>query len=352
MLNLANLRLIISIIGLLLSVTLLSDQLFAYNMQDAVYQTLQSHPEILSSKADSAAAAQDIKIAQGGLYPSLDITAGIGRENSGNPATRSTGSSSRTFTRRESQAFLKQLVFDGGNARNKVSQKRFDYNATRHRITEVQQSLAFDAVAAYHDILRAQEILAVRRLDVKAHRDLVNKIDRRLTAGGGRKSELSLAKARLALATSRLEAAQGHLENAKDTFNKVVGQPAPRDLKKPGLPKNIPKSESYAQAVALQESPSIKVTESEALASGAAIKLAQSAFYPRFTLDLSTSYNNNLDGVPGRNEDAQAMLKMTYNVLKGGSDLANLNASRNRERAAVENIAKIKRDVVEDVSLS
>jgi len=46
------------------------------------------------------------------------------------------------------------------------------------------------------------------------------------------------------------------------------------------------------------------------------------------------------------------MLKMTYNVLKGGSDLANLNASRNRERAAVENIAKIKRDVVEDVSLS
>ena len=123
-------------------------------------------------------------------------------------------------------------------------------------------------------------------------------------------------------------------------------------MKKPGLPKNIPKSESYAQAVALQESPSIKVTESEALASGAAIKLAQSAFYPRFTLDLSTSYNNNLDGVPGRNEDAQAMLKMTYNVLKGGSDLANLNASRNRERAAVENIAKIKRDVVEDVSLS
>ena len=133
MLNLRKFRLLISIISLLLSALVLCDELFAYNMQDAVYQTLRNHPKVLASKADVAAAEQGIRIAQGGLYPSLDVSAGIGRENSNNPATRSTGSGSRTFTRRETEIFLQQLVFDGGNVLGNVKQRRFDYDQSTHQ---------------------------------------------------------------------------------------------------------------------------------------------------------------------------------------------------------------------------
>lgn len=352
MLNLRKFRLLISIISLLLSALVLCDELFAYNMQDAVYQTLRNHPKVLASKADVAAAEQGIRIAQGGLYPSLDVSAGIGRENSNNPATRSTGSGSRTFTRRETEIFLQQLVFDGGNVLGNVKQRRFDYDQSTHQVTETQIRITFDAVSAYLNVIRYREIVAVRELDVKAHRELVQKVKRRLAAGAGRKSEISLAKARLALSLARLEATQGLLENALDTFNKVIGQPAPRSLLQPGIAKGLPGSEEEARRIAIQMNPSIKVNESQVLSVGAGIGIAQSAFYPRFTLDLSSSYNNNLDGVPGRNEDAQAMLRMTYNLLNGGSDLAAVRAAKNREREAVEQLANTRRDVIEEVSLS
>lgn len=352
MLNSRKFRFLISFVGLLLSAFVLCDELFAYNVQDAVYQTLQNHPDILSSKADSAAAEQDIRVAQGGLYPSLDVSAGIGRENSNNPATRAARSGTRTMTRREAEAFLQQLVFDGGNVLSTVKQRRYEFDTSVHRITEIQERLAFEAVSVYLDILRNREVLSVRRLDVKAHRDLVRKVERRLAAGAGRKSEISLAKARLALAISRMEATQGALENAHDTFTRIVGHPAPRSLQNPGEAKNLPRSEAEARALGMQMNPSVKVTEAQALSSSAAIGIAESAFYPRFTLDFSATYNNNLDGVLGRNEDAQAMLRMTYNLLNGGSDLANIRAAKNRERASVEEIANIRRDVAEDVSIS
>lgn len=346
------LRFFSSMIVFGLPLVALSENLLAYNMQDAVYQTLQHHPDILRSKAESAAADQDIHVAQGGLYPSLDITAAIGRENSDNPATRGAGYGSRTFTRRESGALLRQLIYDGGNVRGTVKQRRFDYDASRHRITERQEELAYQAVAAYHGVLNSREVLAIQRLNVNAHRDLVNKVKRSLEAGASRKSELSLANARLALSIARLEAAQGYLENACDTFTKITGQRPPESLEKPGLPKNLPRTEAQARTSGLEINPSIKVTSSQAQALSAAIGVAEAAFYPRFTLDLSKSYNNNLDGVPGANNESLATLRMTYNLLNGGSDRADVRASRDREQASIEQLANIKRSIEEDISLS
>ena len=334
------------------SVLMVTTAAAAFNMHDAVYQTLKNHPDILSAQAESSAAKSDIRTAQGGLYPSLDLSAGFGRENSNNPATRATGSGSRVFTRREAEALLQQLIFDGGNVRGTIKQRRYDWQASLHRINELQQSLAFATVATYHDVLRNRELLSVRKLDVKAHKEMLAKVERRLAAGAGRKSEISLAKSRVALSVARLELTQGDLHNSRDTFNKLVGQPVPGNMQNPGRPRNIPRSLRAARQIALDNNPSIKLLSAQAQSLNAAIGVAQSAFYPRFTLDLSKTYNNNLDGVAGRNEDALAMVRMTYNILRGGSDVASVRAAQNRERSGVEGLANIKRDVFEDVALS
>lgn len=342
----------IIIAGSILATLAMQDRLFAYTLHDAVYQTLQNHPDVLSSKADAAAAADDIRIAKGGLYPSLEIAAGIGPEYSDNPATRASSGGSRSFTRRETGAFLQQLLFDGGNVRGNIKQRSFYYDASKHGIAETQERLAFQAVAAYHNILRNLEIVNIRKLDVKSHNELLGKVKRQLEAGIGRKSEISLANARLAASSARLQAAQGELENAYDIFTKIVGQAAPTILQRPDMPKNLPKSETEARNLGLQMNPAIKVTASKAQASNAAIGVAESAFYPKFTLDLSSTYNNNLDGVPGRNDESRAMLRMTYNLLNGGSDLATIHAAKNRKQAAIEEVANIKREVMEGVSLA
>lgn len=325
---------------------------FAYTLSDAVFKTLHTHPDIIGTKFAAAASSEEISEARGGLFPSLDVSAGIGREYSNNPATRAARRGSTTFTRRESEFFMRQLLFDGGNVLGTMRQRQFDYDAARNRISEAKERLAFDAAFAYLEILRNRQVLAVRELDVKAHRDLLTKVDMRMKAGAGRKSEVALAMSRLALSEARYEQTQGDLDNSRDTFMKVIGDSAPGMMLDPGLATDLPANLDQAQHCALLTNPTIHVLSAEAAASGAAIGVARSAFFPIFTLDLSATNNNNLDGVPGLNEDAQAMLRMTYNLIRGGSDLAAYKAAKLREQAALEELENVKRDVNEDVAFA
>ena len=107
-----------------------------------------------------------------------------------------------------------------------------------------------------------------------------------------------------------------------------------------------------AQDVAMLSNPTLKVLMSRVEAQAAAVGVARSAFYPEFTLDLIAAYNNNLDGVTGRNEEKLAMVRMTYNLFNGGSDLANLRAAKNRRIATIQELADATRNVHEDVALS
>ena len=201
-------------------------------------------------------------------------------------------------------------------------------------------------------MLRNRKLLAVRKLDVSAHRDILNKIKQRLAAGAGRKSEVSLAKSRLALSVARLERAEGDLKNSGDSYIRVIGCAADNNIRDPSTPTNLPHNTHAAQDLAMLSNPTLKVLMSRVEAQAAAVGVARSAFYPEFTLDLIAAYNNNLDGVTGRNEEKLAMVRMTYNLFNGGSDLANLRAAKNRRIATIQELADATRNVYEDVALS
>jgi adhesin transport system outer membrane protein len=73
---------------------------------------------------------------------------------------------------------------------------------------------------------------------------------------------------------------------------------------------------------------------------------------PRLDVEAGTSYNNDLDGIKGRNYDASVMLQLRYNLFNGGKDVA-----RRRETAELINQSKEIRDntyrqVVESMRLS
>lgn len=55
---------------------------------------------------------------------------------------------------------------------------------------------------------------------------------------------------------------------------------------------------------------------------------AKFSYYPRFDLELGYGNNKNLDGVKGDNDEKYAMLRMRYNLFRGGSDMARAQARR------------------------
>ncbi len=325
---------------------------YGATLQDAVNQTLTSHPDILSSKSEQAASASDIRRAEGGWLPTFDVEAGIGHENTNNPATRAVEGGDVNFTRQESEFLIRQLLFDGGNVSNQIRQAKADYHTRSFQVAEAQELLGFQASEAYLNILRNRELTTIASFDVKAHEDLYHKVSKRLKAGAGRKSELQLADSRLALSESELDRAQGRLHDANDTYIKVVGSAPPRDLSLPRPPMNIPHSLLDAQRLAMAVNPTIHATDAQIAANMAAKGAAKSAYYPTITLDVSQTFNNNLDGVEGYNNDRQEMVRMTYNIFNGGSDKAAVDAANYRVSAAQHDSANSRRDINEDVALA
>ncbi|MBB72200.1 MAG: hypothetical protein CMF50_07365 [Legionellales bacterium] len=329
----------------------LSTSAMANGLEDAVQQAITTNPNIMGAKAAEHAAQKEVQQAKGGYLPRVDMEAGIGKEQSDNPATRAAGQTKRTLTRQESAIVASQLLFDGGNVSNTVRQRKSDLSVRKFQINETQESLAFDAAEAYLNVKRNRELVAVAVSDVKAHQRTLEKVRKRLTAGAGRKSELELADGRLARSRSRLQLSRGRLADAYDTYFKVVGHSAPQQMTLPRLP-HVPASLKEAQKIGIDHNPTIGATDSRLEASKAAVGVAKSAYYPTFRADLGATFQNDLDGVKGHNNDAEAMVRMTYNVFNGGSDMAGVDAAHARESEARHETANIRRDVTEDVALS
>ncbi len=324
----------------------------AITLQNAVHQTLTTHPDILSAKSAETAARHDVRQAQGGFLPSVDLEAGIGKEYSNNPATRAAiRQDTRTLTRQESALRASQLLFDGGNVKNTVAQRRADFLTRHHQVSESQDALAFDAADAYLNVIRQREIVRIRKSDVAAHIETLAKVRKRLKAGAGRKSELDLVDSRLALSRARLTRAQGDLRDSYDTYYKVIGTRVPDHLVVPTLP-TTPVTLTAAQHTAMGINPSVAALESQVDANTAAIGVARSAYFPTFTVDAGGTAQNDLDGVKGHNNDAELMVRMRYNLFNGGSDKAAIDSAIARETEARHDLDNIRRDVAEDVALS
>jgi adhesin transport system outer membrane protein len=326
----------------------------ADNLQQAVDQTIATHPQVLSTESLQDAASADIQQQKGAYYPSFDVTAGYGKQTSDNPATRAstTLSSPITLTRQESHFLLQQLLFDGGNVSNRVAKSKADFQTTTYQVYEAQEALGYDAALAYLTVMQDRELLKIARLNVTAHEDMYQKIARRVQAGAGKKSDLDLAESRLALAKSNYIQTQGQLEDDEATYVKVIGSAPSAYLEMPPQPQNIPLTLSQAQQLAVQLNPTLAASKSQVASNVAAVGVAKSAYFPTVTLDLSASYSDSLDGVPGYNNDRQALVRMNYNLFRGGSDKAAVSAARYRVISAEQDSQKLQRDIMETVAFA
>lgn len=315
------------------------------SISDAIKLTIATHPQILQDFANQLASQQDINQAKGGLLPTLDLNAGIGPENSNNPGTRAAGLGDVTLTRKESQALLQQLLFDGGNVTNKVREASATYEVNAYLVDQAKEILSYDAANAYLNVLRQRQLVEVYTYDAEAHRILLNKIVRRLQAGAGTKSDVELAQGRLAQAEAQVTQSEGDLANANDTYMNVIGIYPKVNMMKPLVPMHLPGSLEQAQTLGMNMSPNIQGSLAQIAVEQAAVGVAKSAFYPTVTANATKHYDDNLAGVPGADQEGSVMVRATYNVFRGGSDVAAVSAANYRLTAAIDQARLTKRDV-------
>lgn len=326
---------------------------YALNLHDVVQETLATNPDVLIDVNTQIASQYAVKEVRGDLFPSLDIAAGVGKERSknGTVTARLGKRQYDTLTRKESSVFVNQLLFDGLGTINEMNRLKSESKASAFRVNATSQDIALLAVETYLDILRLKKNVEYARHNVQAHRTILKKIRSRDKQGVGLGVDLTQAEGRLALAISNLEAEQSSLRDSEITFTRIVGI-APDNLEDTKLDFPIPDSESELEDMAVAGNPRLKEAGYDVKEALYQHRVAKAAFSPRFDLEFGGSWNRNIDGSPLRDFDQFGMVRMTYNVFRGGGDLARVRETAYIVQRAQEIQNRTYREVLEEARLA
>lgn len=324
----------------------------AVTLEEAIEETLSTHPEVLAARKEREARVHEIEQAKGGYYPTVQVTAGIGREWSDNPTTRAAGEDGVTLTRQETGVNLRQMLFDGFGTSSEVDRQRARYESAAFTAKGVANNTALRTAEVYLEVLHRQRLLELAEENLEAHRRVYDQIKLRADRGVGRESDLAQIEGRVARAESNVIADRVNLQDAVSNYIAVVGA-EPEDAVMPDDPREVmPADLGSALTRAEKGHPTLKSANADVEATIAQHRAAKHAFYPRLDLELSRTWNDDWDGVEGYNNDAQVMLRLQYDLINGGRDLARRKQTAILINEAKEVRNKSRRQVEESTRLS
>ncbi|HAU1244901.1 TolC family outer membrane protein [Legionella pneumophila] len=314
----------------------------SYATADTLYEAVQygmiANPDILLNTAKGLSAKQAIDKAKGGLYPSIDVTGGFGRQRSINPTSAAINDSpSTTLNIVESAVELRQRLFAGGGIINEVKRNQYLTEAQKWKTQGIAEDLALEITKNYFAVLLHERLYAYSIENLKAHKAVFKMIKERATAGITRTAEVDQANARLALAEANKISALADLQEVKINYAKTVGK-WPENLQVPHVParKSLPNNLARIIEKGLDNHPTVKSSYADIKEAKAQYDVARAAYYPEVNLVLNSSKNKNLGGLAGPNDSDTVAVRMNYNAFRGGADAARIRETAYQVQEAYE----------------
>ncbi|MFA6699566.1 MAG: TolC family protein, partial [Thiomicrospira sp.] len=222
-------------------------------------------------------------------------------------------------------------------------------DAQSYYVLSRANDVALSMAEAYIDVLQEQELLKLAQDNMDTHKRILEQIIQRNNAGIGNQVEVDQARARLALAESNYAAAQNNYYDAEARFRRVLGRNPDNILIKPMFNATLPADLESATQIALAEHPTLKAANGDIAETRAQYKASDRFNYPRLDLEVEKTFDHNLAGVRGKNEYLQAMLRVRYNLYRGGRDSAEKRRTIAAYHEATEVRDNTRRQVIENL---
>ena len=301
------------------SLLFVSVPLNALTLQDVIKDTLQNNPDIQVARQEMLAREHEVRGAKAGYLPTLDAELGVGREWTRSPATANAGV---TLTRQEQALRLRQSVYDGNATGSEVSRQKARYKSALFSAIDTQENVALKAAQAYINVLRHAELLKLLKQSLDEHQVILDQVSLRSGAGVVAQVDVDQISVRLSLATSNYIAGRNNFLDALAQFQGQVGYiPDAAQMEVP-LGIKLPSTLEQSLKTALVEHPVLKSSLADIEAAESQYAASKSSRHPKLTLEGDRTWNEDIDGVVGENEDWVIALRLRYNLYNGGRDSA------------------------------
>lgn len=319
----------------------------------AAQKAVETNPEVQARWHAFLAAAEEKSVAQGGLLPQIDLAANIGRESK--VAAPSAGGNFGTYNFATADLNLRQMLFDGGLTSNEITRLSHAQLTRYYELLEASEQVALASVQAYADVVAARELVDTAKENYVIHKQTAMQVDERFRAGVGRGADSEQANGRLALAESSLLTELTKLNDANARYLNVLGELPASDLRPlpdPFKLGTMPKSILDALIFGLPNNPALNAAVENARAKEAEVSTKQSAFLPRIDARAYANRGNNAGGYRGNSLTEGVQLALTYNIYRGGSDVARTRQANALRDQSLQLKEKACRDARQTLSIA
>ena len=297
---------------------------YGFTLRDSFLKSLENDSEIQTRENELKKIKYDIDIANGLMYPTLDILATASNvRTSQNSYTPKNGENISTD---EYSLNLKQPLYDGLQSKYERELQDNRYESAQYYLKEAKNNLALSVSENYINVLRTKDMISLSTESYKMSEDIYNKTVKKVERGFGTKLEYERAKGNLQesnvnLAIDRLNFADA-MQNLYKNIQEKVDSSA---MVNPTFNYNLPPSEEEALNFALTNHPSIQVSLENVKVATSEQQRDLKMFHPNVNLVGSYKLDDAAhkeDSIDPSNE-YEIGLELSFNLYNGGKDYAN-----------------------------
>lgn len=276
-----------------------------------VRMTLQRHPELLLSEAQSRGAESQAREAQAQRMPKLVLSGNAGFDRQKINAANLTNK----YEQGQAQARVSMPLLDSGLTAQ-IEQRRQASVGTDWKLVDKREDLMLRTLETYTEMLRAHRLLKLSQDNLAMHREYVQQVKAIASLDLGRAADLPAAMGRVALAESVNTNRLARLEQVRLEFQSLTGLSQVQDL--PVLSSFAPAlTLDDAYQAALKASPALQVARADIESARQGVLLAKAPYRPRVSLDASAKSGRDWGGVKGQQSDLYMGIQAEWTVPAG-----------------------------------
>lgn len=346
----------------LASLLLVPAYVFSMPMPEMVQETIKTHPQIHVVKEDLYVQRKGLTQVKAGNLPTLDVSYSVGPETTRTPANNR---QKADLVRQEATATITQNVFNGFGTVEAIKEQKALILSADKTVQETANTVAAEAVSAYLEVLRTHTLYQISKENVEVHEKYLNQIKKKVDAGVDPQSDYRQTLTRLENALSDQYLYKQNYENAVHSFERILPSETAGSVNSTGIEisgsdlqvptiGNLPAEDmNRTIAMAIENNPTIHVSEADIKASYAAVRRSNAAFRPKADIKAQAYWSDEVHGIgyntgianraQSEDEGYNALLVFSFNVFNGMADSAIKQANQHRYLKQRSTLADAKR---------
>jgi outer membrane protein len=281
----------------------------------ALVKAYQTSPRLQARQAQVRGVDEQVTTAQAGWRPSLNGSGSLGYQQQVYAGTEQTARP-RSVGLEISQPLLRLQTYPAIQAAKRA------VDAARADLVAQEQLLLLDAVTAYLDLVRDEQVLKLRHNNEQVLTRQLTAARDRFRVGEITRTDVSQAESRLATATADRIQATGAVAATKANYRRVIGEEAGA-VKQPETVPTLPANVDAAAAQAETANPEVIYANALFAQADQEVDGALAKLLPEISVVGSASRSYGQSSLaPERNDALVVGLRATVPLYQGGADYA------------------------------